>query len=108
MNTGVNQAALHPVISTVRGQSIGRSEFVGREGFDALLVFGEHEDAGPAPVSYDNRFFLLFALSAPGSYLLTDFGLPKSELATGKDFNSACKSESSAARASARAWVFRR
>ncbi|MEU8351282.1 MULTISPECIES: M24 family metallopeptidase [unclassified Streptomyces] len=27
-----------------------------REGLDALLVFGEHEDAGPAPVSYDTWF----------------------------------------------------
>lgn len=27
--------------------------FMKREGLDALLVFGEHEDAGPAPVAYD-------------------------------------------------------
>ncbi|PRX96535.1 M24 family metallopeptidase [Allonocardiopsis opalescens] len=27
-----------------------------REGLDALLVFGEHEDAGPAPVAYDTWF----------------------------------------------------
>ena len=30
--------------------------FMDREGLDALLVFGEHEDAGPAPVSYDTWF----------------------------------------------------
>jgi hypothetical protein len=27
-----------------------------REGLDGLLVFGEHEDAGPAPFSYDMWF----------------------------------------------------
>lgn len=31
-------------------------DFMDREGLDALLVFGEHEDAGPAPVSYDTWF----------------------------------------------------
>jgi Xaa-Pro aminopeptidase len=31
-------------------------DFMNREGLDALLVFGEHEDAGPAPVSYDTWF----------------------------------------------------
>lgn len=31
-------------------------EFMNRENLDALLVFGEHEDAGPAPVSYDTWF----------------------------------------------------
>ncbi len=30
--------------------------FMNREGLDALLVFGEHEDAGPAPVSYGTWF----------------------------------------------------
>ncbi|WP_045748422.1 aminopeptidase P family protein [Actinoplanes rectilineatus] len=30
--------------------------FMAREGLDALLVFGEHEDAGPAPVAYDTWF----------------------------------------------------
>ncbi|MEV8506133.1 M24 family peptidase [Actinoplanes sp. NPDC051475] len=30
--------------------------FMTREGLDALLVFGEHEDAGPAPVAYDTWF----------------------------------------------------
>ena len=30
--------------------------FMDREGLDALLVFGEHEDAGAAPVSYDTWF----------------------------------------------------
>ena len=31
-------------------------EFMQREGLDALLVFGEHEDAGPAPFAYDTWF----------------------------------------------------
>ncbi|GAA3864129.1 aminopeptidase P family protein [Streptomyces sedi] len=31
-------------------------DFMAREGLDALLVFGEHEDAGPAPVAYDTWF----------------------------------------------------
>ncbi|GAA2289316.1 M24 family metallopeptidase [Streptomyces atrovirens] len=31
-------------------------EFMSREGLDALLVFGEHEDAGPAPFNYDTWF----------------------------------------------------
>ncbi|MFI5718067.1 M24 family metallopeptidase [Nocardia sp. NPDC051750] len=30
--------------------------FMRREGLDALLVFGEHEDAGPAPFAYDTWF----------------------------------------------------
>ena len=30
--------------------------FMAREGLDALLVFGEHEDAGPAPFAYDTWF----------------------------------------------------
>jgi hypothetical protein len=30
--------------------------FMEREGLDALLVYGEHEDAGPAPVAYDTWF----------------------------------------------------
>ncbi|MFH8446358.1 M24 family metallopeptidase [Streptomyces sp. NPDC018026] len=30
--------------------------FMEREGIDALLVFGEHEDAGPAPFAYDTWF----------------------------------------------------
>ena len=30
--------------------------FMEREGLDALLVFGEHEDAGPAPFAYDTWF----------------------------------------------------
>ncbi|NBE93074.1 aminopeptidase P family protein [Nonomuraea sp. KC401] len=30
--------------------------FMEREGLDALLVFGEHEDAGPAQVAYDTWF----------------------------------------------------
>jgi Xaa-Pro aminopeptidase len=30
--------------------------FMAREGLDALLVFGEHEDAGPAPFAYDLWF----------------------------------------------------
>ncbi|MFJ6849711.1 M24 family metallopeptidase [Streptomyces sp. NPDC091271] len=30
--------------------------FMDREGLDALLVFGEHEDAGPAPFAYDTWF----------------------------------------------------
>jgi Xaa-Pro aminopeptidase len=30
--------------------------FMEREGLDALLVFGEHEDAGPAPVACDTWF----------------------------------------------------
>ena len=28
-------------------------EFIKREPLAALLVFGEHEDAGPAPFAYD-------------------------------------------------------
>ncbi|MEV4129361.1 M24 family metallopeptidase [Nocardia sp. NPDC049707] len=31
-------------------------EFMQREGLDALLVHGEHEDAGPAPFAYDTWF----------------------------------------------------
>jgi Xaa-Pro aminopeptidase len=31
-------------------------EFMQGEGLDALLVFGEHEDAGPAPFAYDTWF----------------------------------------------------
>ncbi|MFC7674232.1 M24 family metallopeptidase [Mycolicibacterium sp. GCM10028919] len=31
-------------------------EFMQRDGLDALLVFGEHEDAGPAPFAYDTWF----------------------------------------------------
>lgn len=31
-------------------------DFMQREGLDALLVFGEHEDAGPAPFAYDTWF----------------------------------------------------
>lgn len=31
-------------------------DFMNHTGLDALLVFGEHEDAGPAPVSYDTWF----------------------------------------------------
>ncbi|MFI1461769.1 M24 family metallopeptidase [Nocardia carnea] len=31
-------------------------EFMQREGLDALLVFGEHEDAGPAPFAFDTWF----------------------------------------------------
>ncbi|GAA5043122.1 M24 family metallopeptidase [Nocardia callitridis] len=31
-------------------------DFMAREGLDALLVFGEHEDAGPAPVAHDTWF----------------------------------------------------
>jgi Xaa-Pro aminopeptidase len=31
-------------------------EFMDREGLDALLVFGEHEDAGPAPFAHDTWF----------------------------------------------------
>lgn len=27
--------------------------FMKREGLDAMLIFGEHEDAGPAPFAYD-------------------------------------------------------
>ncbi|GAB3464759.1 M24 family metallopeptidase [Streptomonospora sediminis] len=30
--------------------------FMAREGLDALLVFGEHEDAGPAPFAFDTWF----------------------------------------------------
>jgi hypothetical protein len=30
--------------------------FMADQGLDALLVFGEHEDAGPAPVAYDTWF----------------------------------------------------
>ena len=30
--------------------------FMGREGLDALVVFGEHEDAGPSPVAFDTWF----------------------------------------------------
>jgi len=30
--------------------------FMDREGLDALLVFGEHEDAGPAPFCLDTWF----------------------------------------------------
>lgn len=30
--------------------------FMASEGLDALLVFGEHEDAGPAPFAYDTWF----------------------------------------------------
>jgi hypothetical protein len=30
--------------------------FMAREDLDALLVFGEHEDAGPAQVAYDTWF----------------------------------------------------
>ena len=30
--------------------------FMDREGLGALLIFGEHEDAGPAPVNYDTWF----------------------------------------------------
>ncbi len=30
--------------------------FMEREGLDALLVFGEHEDAGPAPFAFDTWF----------------------------------------------------
>lgn len=30
--------------------------FMDREGLDAPLVFGEHEDAGPAPFSFDTWF----------------------------------------------------
>ncbi|WP_399880556.1 M24 family metallopeptidase [Streptomyces sp. BBFR51] len=30
--------------------------FMARRGLDALLVFGEHEDAGPAPFAYDTWF----------------------------------------------------
>ncbi len=44
--------------------------FMDREGLDALLVFGEHEDAGPAPFCFDAWFTndrsgttVLFALS---------------------------------------------
>ncbi|OBB96534.1 M24 family metallopeptidase [Mycobacterium sp. 852002-40037_SCH5390672] len=31
-------------------------DFMRREGLDALLVFGEHEDAGPAPFAFDTWF----------------------------------------------------
>ncbi|MFC7109190.1 hypothetical protein ACFQQB_57615 [Nonomuraea rubra] len=31
-------------------------ELMARENLDALLVFGEHEDAGPAQVAYDTWF----------------------------------------------------
>lgn len=31
-------------------------DFMDREGLDAMLVFGEHEDAGPAPFSFDAWF----------------------------------------------------
>jgi Xaa-Pro aminopeptidase len=31
-------------------------DFMQSEGLDALLVFGEHEDAGPAPFAYDTWF----------------------------------------------------
>jgi len=31
-------------------------DFMTREGLDALLVFGEHEDAGPAPFAHDTWF----------------------------------------------------
>jgi len=31
-------------------------KFIEHEGLDALLIFGEHEDAGPAPVAYDTWF----------------------------------------------------
>ncbi|MGV9797074.1 M24 family metallopeptidase [Mycobacterium sp. NPDC003449] len=31
-------------------------EFMARDGLDALLVFGEHEDAGPAPFAFDTWF----------------------------------------------------
>ncbi|WP_258342223.1 M24 family metallopeptidase [Saccharopolyspora gregorii] len=47
-----------PVFSTIerdRRWNLAR-EFMAREGLDALLVFGEHEDAGPAPVAYDTWF----------------------------------------------------
>ncbi len=30
--------------------------FMARQGLDALLIFGEHEDAGPAPFAYDTWF----------------------------------------------------
>ncbi|MDJ1134432.1 hypothetical protein [Streptomyces iconiensis] len=40
--------------------------FMEREGIDALLVFGEHEDAGPAPVSYD----MWFTNGRPGTTVL--------------------------------------
>ncbi|WP_432834803.1 M24 family metallopeptidase [Dactylosporangium sp. CA-092794] len=38
-----------------RRWSLARA-FMEREGLDALLVFGEHEDAGPAAVAYDTWF----------------------------------------------------
>ncbi|MEW2574426.1 M24 family metallopeptidase [Streptomyces sp. NPDC047070] len=47
-----------PVFSTIerdRRWNLAR-DFMTREGLDALLVFGEHEDAGPAPVAYDTWF----------------------------------------------------
>ncbi|MBY8857433.1 M24 family metallopeptidase [Nocardia sp. CA2R105] len=47
-----------PVFSTAerdRRWSLARN-FMADEGLDALLVFGEHEDAGPAPVAYDTWF----------------------------------------------------
>ncbi|MBB3053186.1 Xaa-Pro aminopeptidase [Prauserella isguenensis] len=40
--------------------------FMEREGLDALLVFGEHEDAGPAPFAYDTWF----TNSRPGTTLV--------------------------------------
>ncbi|MGV9964178.1 M24 family metallopeptidase [Streptomyces olivaceus] len=48
-----------------RRYTLARS-FMADEGLDALLVYGEHEDAGPAPVAYDTWF----TNSRPGSLVI--------------------------------------
>lgn len=49
------QVPVFSVAERDRRWDLARS-FMDDEGVDALLVFGEHEDAGPAPVAYDTWF----------------------------------------------------
>lgn len=53
--TALDETPVYSIAERERRWDLART-FMERKGLDALLVYGEHEDAGPAPFAYDSWF----------------------------------------------------